>query len=175
MGGVDLFDFRRKTYFCSKKSKKLWLRIFYVLLDLAVVNAHVIYKETATKQFTQKEFILQIASQLIASRNSCKRQLCFHDPASVTRLTERHFRGRQNRRGHWCICLQRRRTYFCCSQCSPSDPIPLCSPTNPCFKLYHTLEQLTTKRRKANADELRLLPSPWTAVNIVYIGRPHAF
>ena len=148
MGGVDLFDFRRKTYSCSKKSKKWWLRIFYLLLDLAVINAYVIYKETATKQFTQKEFTLQIASH-----NSRKRQPCFHDPASVTRLTERHFQERQNRRGHCRICLQCRRTYFCCSQCSPSDPIPLCPPPNPCFKLYHTLEQLTTKRRKANADE----------------------
>ena len=120
-----------------------------------VCDLHILYlcKETATIQFTQKELILQIASQLIGSHNSRKSQPCCHDPALVTRLTERHFQERQNRRGHCRICLQHRRTYCCCSQCLPLDPIPLWPPPNQCFKLYHTLEQLTTKRRKANADE----------------------
>jgi hypothetical protein len=33
MGGVDLFNSRRKSYSSSKKSKKWWLRIYYFLLD----------------------------------------------------------------------------------------------------------------------------------------------
>jgi hypothetical protein len=46
MGGVDLFDARQKTYSTSRKSKKWWYRLFYFILDTAVVNFYIIYKET---------------------------------------------------------------------------------------------------------------------------------
>ena len=38
MGGVNLFDSRRKTYSCSRRSKKWWLRLFYFLLDMTTVK-----------------------------------------------------------------------------------------------------------------------------------------
>jgi hypothetical protein len=58
MGGVDLFDARRKTYSTSRKSKKWWFRLFYFLLDTAMVNSYIIHAETLTKRLTLKEFIL---------------------------------------------------------------------------------------------------------------------
>lgn len=45
MGGVDLFDSRRETYSCSRKSKKWWLRFFYFLVDAAVTKP-ISYTET---------------------------------------------------------------------------------------------------------------------------------
>ena len=67
MGGVDLFNARRKTYSCSRKSRKWWLRLFYFLLDASVTNAYILYKETpGTKQLTLKEFVLQLCERLIA-------------------------------------------------------------------------------------------------------------
>jgi hypothetical protein len=58
MGGVDLFDARKKTYSCSRKSKKWWLRLFSFLVDASVANAYILYKETlGTKPITLNEFL----------------------------------------------------------------------------------------------------------------------
>ena len=46
MGGVDVFDSKRKVYSCTRKSKKWWMRIYYFLLDTAITNAYILYKET---------------------------------------------------------------------------------------------------------------------------------
>ena len=47
MGGVDLADYRRKLYSSLRKSKVKWyMRIFYFLLDVAVVNAHILESES---------------------------------------------------------------------------------------------------------------------------------
>ena len=42
MGGVDLADQKRKAYTCSRKSEKWWFRLFWFLLDIAIVKAHII-------------------------------------------------------------------------------------------------------------------------------------
>lgn len=66
MGGVDLADNLRKTYSCSRKGIKWYFRIFYYLLDTAVVNAFILYKETKRRpDMTQKEFRLILADEMI--------------------------------------------------------------------------------------------------------------
>lgn len=45
MGGVDHSDRLRALYNVDRKSKKWWLRIFWGLLDMAFVNAYVVYCE----------------------------------------------------------------------------------------------------------------------------------
>jgi hypothetical protein len=39
MGGVDRFDQKKERYEVGRRSTKWWHRIFYYLLDLAIVNA----------------------------------------------------------------------------------------------------------------------------------------
>ena len=66
MGGVDLFDSRRKIYSCSRKSKKWWLRLFYFLVDTTVVNSYIMYTKTAgTKQLTLKDYIISLSEALM--------------------------------------------------------------------------------------------------------------
>ena len=73
MGGVDLFDFRRKTYSSSRKSKKWWLQLFYFLLDMAVTNSFIVHKESPNAvELTQKEFILRLAEHLISCNSPRK-------------------------------------------------------------------------------------------------------
>jgi hypothetical protein len=80
MGGVDMFDARRKTYFCSRKSRTWWLRFFYFLLEAAVTNAYILYKESnLTPGLTTKEFVLKICEYLVASTN-CRERLSVQDP-----------------------------------------------------------------------------------------------
>ena len=47
MGGVDLADQKCKLYSASRKSKVKWyMRLFYYLLDVVVVNAHILESES---------------------------------------------------------------------------------------------------------------------------------
>lgn len=41
MGGVDKFDQKRNAYPADRRSKRWWSRIFYFMLDAAVVNAFI--------------------------------------------------------------------------------------------------------------------------------------
>ena len=42
MGGVDSIDAKQKVYSCSRKSVKLWDRLFYFVIDVWIVNAHIL-------------------------------------------------------------------------------------------------------------------------------------
>ena len=136
MGGVDLFDARRKTYSTSRKSKKWWYRLFYFILDTAVVNSYIIYKETPrTKELTLKEYVLSVANTLMSQQSSRKRQRLLHHGPPAARFCERHFPSMQEK-SLTCQVCHKVRTKYCCSDCCADHPIPLCP--IPCFRTYHT-------------------------------------
>ena len=138
MGGVDLFDSRRKSYFCSRKSKKCWLRLFYFLLDTTVVNSHILYKETCiTRVLTLKEFVVALAENMMAAFSLQKRRSFTTEAPSASRLCERHFPEQIPELKQCRVCPQRKRTTYFCSDCSSDNPIPLC--LTKCFKAYHTM------------------------------------
>lgn len=69
MGGVDLLDSHIGRYRIPLRSKKWYLRIFFHLVDVAIINAFLLYqrakKETnVPSRMTQWEFRLQIAETL---------------------------------------------------------------------------------------------------------------
>jgi hypothetical protein len=143
MGGVDVFDSRRKTYSCSRKSKKWWVRIYYFLLDTAIANAYILYRETpATKKLTHQEFVLSIIEHLFASPSSRKRQAC-SQPSPAGRLQGRHFPYKTNKASQCRICRERKRTTYTRKDCCPKTPVPLCPA--PCFGIYHTKQSISRK------------------------------
>ena len=73
MGGVDIADAKRKAYSCSRRSKKWWHRLFYFLLNICIVNAHIIQSESPHQtNITQKEFRIELARELMSSYNARK-------------------------------------------------------------------------------------------------------
>ena len=67
MGGVDVYDSRHK---------KWWMRIYYFLIDTAITNAHVLYKDSPrTKKTTHQEFVL---SMIILLGSTLPRTLLWH-------------------------------------------------------------------------------------------------
>ena len=137
MGGVDLADARRKTYTCSCRSKKWWHRIFYYLVDTAVVNSFILFNEGSHyAKRTQKEFVIELTEQLMSQHNSRKRA---GNPSGNTlpsakcsnHCPERSEKCRQCR-----TCSldggQKRSSYMC-STCNPENPVHLC--IDPCFHL----------------------------------------
>jgi hypothetical protein len=52
MGGVDRADQRRANYGMNRKSRKWWHRLFWGMMDIAFVNAHVIYNKLFEEKTT---------------------------------------------------------------------------------------------------------------------------
>ncbi|XP_041969849.1 piggyBac transposable element-derived protein 4-like [Aricia agestis] len=68
MGGVDRLDHFRSSYSIGRKStKKNWLRLFWVMLEVACINAYyIMYSMThKTSSSSHKEFRLRLARNLI--------------------------------------------------------------------------------------------------------------
>lgn len=73
MGGVDSADAKRKAYSCSRRSKKWWCRLFYFVLDVSIVNAHIIQSETNHQaKMDGKTFRLELVRELLSCYNSRK-------------------------------------------------------------------------------------------------------
>ena len=141
MGGVDLADFKRKIYSCSRKSSKWWHRIFYFVVDVCIVNAHILQYLTPHQPRTnQKEFRLELARELLACHNSRKRKRQRESLESLpsAQIKEDHYPDRLSKllQCRFCSLAKiRKRTSYCCPTCDPSEPVPLC--IVPCFKLHH--------------------------------------
>lgn len=144
----DLFDFKRKTYSCSKKSKKWWFRVFYFLVDMATTNSYIIYKECPEVKLTQKEYIISVAEHLMSCHSSRKRHSVQNVPSGV-RLQGRHFPDKYDKKQNCRVFPERNRTTFCCRDCSAEHPVPLCPV--PCFRVFHTVEKIPSKRSKSDS------------------------
>ena len=147
MGGVDMADARRKSYSCSRRSRRWWLRLFYFLVDLSVTNSYILAQESPLfPKMGLKEYILSLAEELLAKHNSRKRpgRILLDAPPSA-RFCERHFPSKCETPRSCRYCSNsstgpgRKRTCFTCEECDPQNPIHLCP--YPCFKLYHTKEK----------------------------------
>ena len=102
MGGVDLADQKRKAYSCTRKSTKWYMRLFWYLVDIAIVNGHILqleswnYRKQSQKDFqyrkqSQKDFRLELASHLVSCHSSRRKRGRLSDASPVVRFTERHF------------------------------------------------------------------------------------
>jgi len=145
MGGVDKFDQLRERYAIGRRSVKWWHRIFYYLIDLAIVNAFVMWKlSKRTGSHDQLTFRIRLARQLIGNFSNRKRKgkvpsfmsskkqvpddvrlanVGVHIPS--TGLTYRRCRHCSTRKVE-------KRTRCLCTTCS----VPLC--LDPCFRQFHT-------------------------------------
>ena len=65
MGGVDRSDQQVLYYGYAHRSSKWWKRVFLHLLDLALVNAHVLFNCTSEKQLPQMDFRIEVAKGLL--------------------------------------------------------------------------------------------------------------
>ena len=86
MGGVDLMDQLKSTYQLDRRSKfGFYLRLFFGLFDVALVNSFIVYKKLENKDLTLKEFKICIALKLIASFVSRKLLCPNHGPSKRTK------------------------------------------------------------------------------------------
>ena len=117
MGGVDLADSRRKLYSCSRKLRRWWMRLFYFLVDVSVINSHVLTQESPQCfKLSLKEYVLKLAGEMMSQHNSRKRKgRPSGDGPPSGRFCDRHFptKGSKQQECHVCSSkVKRVRTLF---------------------------------------------------------------
>ncbi|XP_052271623.1 piggyBac transposable element-derived protein 4-like [Dreissena polymorpha] len=56
MGGVDVHDQYRLCYEVGRNSKKWWRYLFWFMINTAIVNAYLLFKETSKRRHSKKRF-----------------------------------------------------------------------------------------------------------------------
>ena len=139
MGSVDWQDQLLEPYSAARKSMKWYKKLSFHLLQLAMLNSHILYQKTGGKKtFLQFEHDV-IAEFLMSDTEPHAGKL-----ESVTRLTERHFPSVLEPTPTWTKLQSRCRVSSkqgrrkdvktVCAQC-PTKP-GLCAV--PCFGLWHS-------------------------------------
>ena len=139
MPGVDLADQKRQTRAISRKQLSRWYkRVFFHLLDIALVNTYCITRHVPQmSKLSHTECHLTLIEQIIRAYTPAAPQ---HRPSSIApsprRLTERHTRIVMIRSYRRCtVCYARgtrKQTRYQCDDCGKA----LCP--SPCFHIYHT-------------------------------------
>ena len=139
MGGVDTGDQLQSYYGFSHRTVKWWRRLFFHLIDLAIVNAYILYlmSPCSGKRLTHAQFRIELAKQLLME--TAEETVVQHPPGSHTdpnppssRLTGRHFPGKQI----VLSAVEKRDEDVNQRHMNVNNAIYLC--VVPCFELYHT-------------------------------------
>ena len=143
MGGIDKADQMVLYYGYAHRTTKWWKRVFFHLVDLCLVNTHILYNETNTNKLTQLEFRIQVATELLEGYQHTRSQHYASPNVQLPlRLTERPFPepvpsdtpygGRPQCEVCHARGVKRSQTKFRCKNCK----VPL--HIHPCFEIFHT-------------------------------------
>ena len=141
---VDKSDAMISAIDCARKTMKWYKRLFFHLLDIVVLNSHILHCEVTGKKETLAEFVKELCRELLRE-HGCYRGSRSATSESHLRLTGRHnliplveiVESSKPRRCHLCYnnvnasARKQTRTSYSCEQCNK----PFC--IYPCFKIYH--------------------------------------
>jgi hypothetical protein len=65
--GVDRSDQMLSYYSFSRKTKKWWMKLFFHLFDLAMVNSHMLHNKSSKKKISLEMLYEKVAEGLLAS------------------------------------------------------------------------------------------------------------
>ena len=131
MGGVDLSDQLRGYYMTGRKSKKWWRCLLWFLVDICIVNAHILEKLSPRhRNRTLLAFRLDLIKNLIGDFSARKLS------ASSVRIEGGHW-PKSYSKGRCKRCLKQREVTWCRMACELCDK-RICLD---CFR-NHTAEDL---------------------------------
>lgn len=130
-------------YPAFRKTIKWYRKLFFAFMDMAVLNASILYTKTSGKKLSLLQFRSQVVYQLIETYAGQRSGNVLTSPVSnPLRLTGRHFpnlyidkTGKKSRR-KCVVCSKikkKKQTYYECKICN----VGLC--VDQCFEKYHTL------------------------------------
>ena len=89
MGGVDLMDQKTAAYRLDRKSKfRFYLRIFFDLMDVALVNSHIVYQSIGGSKLSLLDFKIVVAQNLIGKYTNRQRSFPQNRPSKRRFLEE---------------------------------------------------------------------------------------
>ena len=147
MLGVDRLSQRMAYYQFTRKSVRWWHKVFFWMVEVAIVNAHILYTaHTNTRRpLTQKEFRRELVTTLCHDQHIRMSHPTQQRPdQSLERLRGSHFPETSTVRRDCRVCSvrgpggQRRLTTTFCGTCG--DHPHLC--IGECFRRYHTTPHL---------------------------------
>ena len=147
MLGVDKLDQLASYYSFLHKSVKWWRKVFFWCVEVAVINAYIVYKEQAQSIEVRPMCHLAFRRQLIEHLSEPLRSTAPPGPRRGPRVRQslerlqpvRHFMKKGDKRRDCVVCSNREEggsrhlTLYSCSTCS--DNPSLCPST--CFEAYH--------------------------------------
>ena len=73
--GVDVYDQMTRLYSVKAASRRWPVHVFYNVVDMALINSWIIYKQVCQSSISRREFIQRVAEELTgsATKVSCKR------------------------------------------------------------------------------------------------------
>lgn len=113
MGGVDLMDGLIGRYHIRVKTWKWTIRIFYHILDVAMVNAYVLYHRVHAKERIELPVFRSMVAESLCCRTSLKRSVGRprSDTPPQSKKPKRSYTPqddlRYDRIDHWCIFRDR--------------------------------------------------------------------
>lgn len=147
MGGVDIGDAIMIHYPSYRKTRKWYRKLFFGLLDMALLNANILYNIAKKENTSFLTFRMRIVEQIVEKYALFKEENQLRNVNSPTplRLLGRHFpskcideSGIKHRR-RCIVCSQtvkakrkRSESVYECKKCD----VGLC--VDPCFEIYHT-------------------------------------
>ena len=157
MGGVDKFDQHVAAFRILMRSKKWWRCLFLDLIDVACVNAYILFKKfceanptaiSHPKRYEQVHFREAVVRQIGGME-------LYEDPPSTTRQGRKRKRVRMDEhipsctsssnRRNCVVCFSienvERKTRFSCKGCTGANgrPIAVCiTEERNCFEVYHS-------------------------------------
>ena len=81
-GGVDEIDKKCSIYTCSRRSRRWPMVIFYRMLDISTVNAHVLYQADGTNTIERGQFIKILARSAVLAHMQ-RRVYNIHIPRDI--------------------------------------------------------------------------------------------
>ena len=151
MLGVDKIDQMMSYYSFLHKSVKWWRKVFFWILEVATVNAYIIYKELALKRGERPMSHMAFRRKLILSLSEPIRSSVTPRARPGPRAAENverlcpvpHYLNKGIKRRDCAVCSNREEggtrhlTLFTCATCTEK---PALCPSG-CFEAYHTQQR----------------------------------
>lgn len=82
--GVDVVDQMARKYTVKAASFRWPLQVFFNILDLAAINAWILYKECTGSKFSRKDFLFQLAEELAGKEKEYQQNIDYNQPSPST-------------------------------------------------------------------------------------------
>ncbi|XP_018403103.1 PREDICTED: piggyBac transposable element-derived protein 3-like [Cyphomyrmex costatus] len=128
-GGTDTFDFLCKSYSTCRKTTRWTIRLFFSMLDQAVVNSNILYNLNDINNVTERyNFIENLAIMLAGPymqnrlqhatiQNRLKISICAILQIEEPQSEKRKHKLEKRKRCYYCKSTLNRKTWICCFMC----------------------------------------------------------